>query len=51
MSAINFIIPDVSQISLSEYSMFDPNAVADITSPFSGDLAPQRWVVDLFSLF
>jgi len=32
---------------------FDPNAVADITSLLSADLAPNAsgWVVDLFSLF
>jgi hypothetical protein len=30
---------------------FDPNAVADLTSLLSGDLAPNSsaWVVDLFS--
>jgi hypothetical protein len=34
-------------------SALDPNAVADITSLLSGDLAPNArgWAVDLFSLF
>ena len=34
-------------------SALDANAVADITSLLSGDLAPNAsgWVVDLFSLF
>jgi hypothetical protein len=34
-------------------SLFDPNAVADITSLLSADLAPNAsgWVVDLFSAF
>jgi hypothetical protein len=32
---------------------FDPNAVADLTSLLSGNLAPNAsgWVVDVFSLF
>jgi hypothetical protein len=34
-------------------SAFDSNAVADLTSLLSGDLAPgaSAWVSDLFSLF
>src|SRR5271166_4047052 len=34
-------------------SALDPNAVADITSLLSGDLAPKAsgWAVDLFSMF
>ncbi len=32
---------------------FDPNAIADITSLLTADLAPNAgdWVVDLFALF
>jgi hypothetical protein len=62
---INLTISDVSQTwghqlnaqpstALGDFaSALDANAVADITSLLSGDLAPNAsgWVVDLFSLF
>ena len=56
---LNAISGDVSTLlnpstALGELATaFDPNAVADISSLLSGDLAPNAsgWVVDLFALF
>jgi hypothetical protein len=56
---LNAIVGDVSTLlnpstALGEIATaFDPNAVADISSLLSADLAPNAsgWVVDLFSAF
>jgi len=56
---LNAIVGDVSTLlnpstALGEIATaFDPNAVADISSLLSADLAPNAsgWVVDLFALF
>jgi hypothetical protein len=55
----NTLVGDISTLlnpstALGDFaSALDPNAVADITSLLSGDLAPNArgWAVDLFSLF
>ena len=55
----NTLVGDISTLlnpstALGDFvSGLDANAVADITSLLSGDLAPNAsgWVVDLFSLF
>ena len=56
---LNVIVGDISTLlspdtALGELATaFDPNAIADITSLLSADLAPNAsgWVVDLFALF
>ena len=55
----NTLVGDISTLlnpdsALGEIvTAFDPNAVADLTSLLSGDLASNAsgWAVDLFSLF
>jgi len=56
---LNVIVGDISTLlspdtALGELATaFDPNAIADITSLLTADLAPNAsgWVVDLFALF
>ena len=56
---LNAVDGDISSLLNPDTAMgeiataFDPNAVADITSLLSADLAPNAsgWVVDLFALF
>jgi hypothetical protein len=47
----NLLNPDTALGEIA--TAFDPNAVADLTSLLSGNLAPNAsgWVVDVFSLF
>jgi hypothetical protein len=56
---LNTLVGDISTLlspdtALGELATaFDPNAIADITSLLTADLAPNAsgWVVDLFALF
>ena len=56
---VHSVVGDLSTLmnpdsALGEFvTAFDPNAIADITSLLTGDLAPNAsgWVVDLFGLF